>query len=137
MDILIDRVNKRLIFNGGDLALVGNQSDLLVQRLYVRFETFKRELFWNKNFGIDYINDVFGRARQKLTVDNIMKSEILSEGMVDSITNFSSKISGYSYSCKFTVKLKGLDKLVSVLLLTNENGIVLTDEKGNALTINY
>ena len=65
------------------------------------------------------------------------KSEILSEGMVDSITSFSSKISGYSYSCKFTVKLKGLDKLVSVLLLTNENGIVLTDEKGNALTINY
>ena len=137
MDILIDKINKRLIFNGGDLALVGNQSDLLVQRLYVRFETFKRELFWNRNFGIDYINDVFGRARQKLTVDNIMKSEILSEGMVDSITSFSSKISGYSYSCKFTVKLKGLDKLVSVLLLTNENGIVLTDEKGNAITINY
>lgn len=137
MDILIDRVNKRLVFNSGDLALVGSQSELLVQRLYIRFETFKRDLFWNPSFGIDYLNDIFGRARQKLTVDNIIKAQILSEGMVDSITAFSSKISGYAYSCEFTVKLKGLERLVSVYLVTNENGLVLTDEKGNALTINF
>lgn len=137
MDILINQTTKDLVFNSGDISLIDNQPSLLVQRLFVRFKTFKRELFWNKDFGIDYINDVFGRARQKLTVDTIFKTEILSEGMVESILTFSSKISGYSYSCKFVVKLKKLDQSVTVYLLTNENGIILTDEKGNSLTINF
>lgn len=137
MDILIDQKTKDLVFNSGDISLVGSQPDLLVQRLFVRFKTFKRELFWNRNFGIDYIRDVYGRSRQKLTVDTIFKNAILEEGMVESIVSFNSKISGYSYSCRFVVKLKKLDQTVTVYLLTNENGIILTDEKGNSLTINF
>lgn len=137
MDILINQTTKDLVFNSGDISLVGDQASLLVQRLFVRFKTFKRELFWNRNFGIDYLNDVFGRSRQKLTVDSIFKTEILSEGMVESLVSFTSKISGYSYSCKFVVKLKKLEQTVVIYLLTNENGIILTDEKGNSLTINF
>lgn len=137
MDILMNQSTKDLVITSGDIALVGNQPSLLVQRLFVRFKTFKRELFWNTNFGIDYLNDVFGRSRQKLTVDTIFKTAILSEGMVESLVTFTSKISNYAYSCQFKVKLKGLEQTVTVYLLTNENGITLTDEKGNSLTINF
>lgn len=137
MDILINQKTKDLVIDSGDIALVGNQPSLLVQRLFVRFKTFQRELFWNKSFGIDYINDVFGRSRQKLSVDTIFKTAILSEAMVDSLVSFSSKISGYAYSCEFRVRMKGLEQTVVVYLLTNENGITLTDEKGNSLTINF
>lgn len=137
MDILIDQTTKDLVFNSGDISLVGSQPDLLVQRLFVHFKTFEGELFWKKNFGINYIRDVFGRSRQKITVDTIFKNHILQEGMVEAIVSFSSKISGYAYSCKFVVKLKKLEQTVTVYLLTNENGIILTDEKGNSLTINF
>lgn len=137
MDIVIDQTTQDLVFVSGDIALVSNQVGLLMQRLFVRFKTFKRDLFWNPNLGIDYLNDVFGRSRQKLTVDMLFKNEILSEKMVESILSFTSKIQGYSYSCKFTVKLKKLEEVVTVYLLTNENGITLTDENGNALTVHF
>lgn len=137
MDIVIDQTTQDLVFISGDIALVSNQTGLLMQRLFVRFKTFKRDLFWNPNLGIDYLNDVFGRSRQKLTVDMLFKNEILSEKMVESILSFTSKIQGYSYSCKFTVKLKKLEEVVTVYLLTNENGITLTDENGNALTVHF
>lgn len=137
MDILIDQSTKRLVLNSGDIALISSQADLLVQRLFVKFNTFKRELFWRPSFGIDYINEVFGRARQKLTIDTIFKNAILEDVMVDSITSFTSKIVNSTYSCEFSVKLKKLEQVIKVYLITNEAGIILTDEKGNSLTINF
>lgn len=134
MDLFFDQSKRDIVLEGGDIKLIENQLDLLSQRLFLRFKTFSRELFWNTSYGIDYINRVFGRARPKTTVDALIKSEILNEPMVKEITSFSGSINNYYYGCSFTVTLKAEDTVVSYYLLQNENGLSLTDESGKILT---
>lgn len=113
-----------------DLKLTEDDSEDLMQRLVLRLKTYPRDLFWNVNYGIDYLNAVFGKNRPKTTVDIIVKNEILKEPMIEKIESFESDIINYSYSCKFSVKLK-YEKVVSnFYLLTDENGLILTSESG-------
>ena len=117
-----------------DIDLVQSSDEVLMQRLFVRFKTFPRDLFWNLNYGIDYISDVFGMNRPKSSVDALIRLEIAKEPMVDSIVDFKSAIISYNYSCNFSVKLKGENVITLFHVLTNESGITLTNESGLALT---
>lgn len=117
-----------------DIELVQSSDELLMQRLFVRFKTFPRDLFWNLNYGIDYISDVFGMNRPKSSVDALIRLEISKEPMVDKVIDFESAILAYNYSCKFSVKLKGESTITMFHILTNESGITLTNESGLALT---
>lgn len=117
-----------------DIDLVQSSDEVLMQRLFVRFKTFPRDLFWNLNYGIDYISDVFGMNRPKSSVDALIRLEIAKEPMVDSIVDFKSAIVAYNYSCNFSVKLKGENVITLFHVLTNESGITLTNESGLALT---
>lgn len=134
MDFLFSQEKKDLVLEGGDIKLIDSQEDLLAQRLFVRFKTFYKELFWNRSFGIDYINNVFGRARPKTSVDTIIKDEILKEPMVSDILSFSSSVSNYYYSCSFSVQLKSQETIVNFFILQNENGLALTTENGQKIT---
>ena len=134
MDFLFSQEKKDLVLEGGDIKLIDSQEDLLAQRLFVRFKTFYKELFWNRSFGIDYINNVFGRARPKTSVDTIIKDEILKEPMVSDILSFSSSVSNYYYSCSFSVQLKSQETIVNFCILQNENGLALTTENGQKIT---
>ena len=87
-----------------DLDITDSPAEDLQQRLFLRLKAYKKDLFWNEGYGIDYLNTVFGRNRPKSTVDIIIRNEILKESMVESISYFESDIENYSYSCKFTVK---------------------------------
>ena len=60
-----------------DLDFTRSSEEDLQQRIFLRFKTFKRDLFWNEGYGIDYLNSVFGKNRPKSTVDIIVKNEIL------------------------------------------------------------
>lgn len=65
MDIFFNPNNQDIEFvdlgnNEVDIAIINNPVDDLMQRLYLRFKTFKRDLMWNTGYGIDYLNDVFG-----------------------------------------------------------------------------
>lgn len=117
-----------------DIDLVQSSDEVLMQRLFVRFKTFPRDLFWNLNYGIDYISDVFGMNRPKSSVDALIRLEIAKEPMVESIVDFESAIISYNYSCNFSVKLKGESVITLFHVLTNESGITLTNESGLALT---
>ena len=66
-----------------DLKLTEDDSEDLMQRLVLRLKTYPRDLFWNVNYGIDYLNAVFGKNRPKTTVDIIVKNEILKEPMIE------------------------------------------------------
>lgn len=134
MDLFLDQNTKDLVLSGGDFKMIDNQIDLLSQRLFVRFKTFQRELFWNTQFGIDYINEVFGIARPKTTVDTLFKNEILSESMVSQIISFNSQVSSYNYNCTFSVKLLATDTVTTYYILQNENGLDLITETGQTLT---
>ena len=134
MDLLIDQSTKDLVLDGGDFKVVDSQLDLLAQRLFVRFKTFKRELFWNKSFGIDYLNKVFGINIPKNTVDALFQSEIVSEEMVSELVSYNSTVSNYSYSCNFKVRLQESSTVIEYYILQNGDGMTLLDQNGNILT---
>ena len=121
--------------NEVDIAIINNPVDDLMQRLYLRFKTFKRDLMWNTGYGIDYLNDVFGINKSQIVVDTIIKEEIRKEPMVSSITFFESQLVNYTYASKFTVSLKEEQKTVTYYILTNENGLDITNENGDVLTL--
>ena len=121
--------------NEVDIAIINTSVDDLMQRLYLRFKTFKRDLMWNTGYGIDYLNDVFGINKSQIVVDTIIKEEIRKEPMISSITFFESQLVNYTYACKFTVSLKEEQKTVTYYILTNENGLDITNENGDVLTL--
>ena len=140
MDILFDQKNYDIDLvtvgeNVVDLAVVTSSADILMQRLYLRFKTYKRDLWWSLSYGIDYLNEVFGMNKPIRSVDVIIQNEILQEPMVASLVSFESEVINYTYNCKFTVSVVNEPETITYYILTNENGAVLTDENGNQLTI--
>ena len=140
MDILFDQktydINLVTVWeNVVDLAVVTSSTDILMQRLYLRFKTYKRDLWWSLSYGIDYLNEVFGMNKPIRSVDVIIQNEILQEPMVANLVSFESEVINYTYNCKFTVSVVNEPETITYYILTNENGAVLTDENGNQLTI--
>ena len=140
MDILFDQKTYDIELvtvgeNVVDLAVVTSSADTLMQRLYLRFKTYKRDLWWSLSYGIDYLNEVFGMNKPIRSVDVIIQNEILQEPMVASLVSFESEVINYTYNCKFTVSVVNEPETITYYILTNENGAVLTDENGNQLTI--
>ena len=140
MDILFDQKTYDIDLitvgeNVVDLAVVTSSADILMQRLYLRFKTYKRDLWWSLSYGIDYLNEVFGMNKPIRSVDVIIQNEILREPMVESLVSFESEVINYTYNCKFTVSVVNEPEIITYYILTNENGAVLTDENGNQLTI--
>ena len=140
MDILFDQKNYDIDLvtvgeNVVDLAVVTSSADILMQRLYLRFKTYKRDLWWSLSYGIDYLNEVFGMNKPIRSVDVIIQNEILREPMVESLVSFESEVINYTYNCKFTVSVVNEPETITYYILTNENGAVLTGENGNQLTI--
>lgn len=117
-----------------DIAFIDSDADLLTQRLFLRLKTYPRDLFWNVNYGIDYLNDIFGKNKPKNSVDVIIRNEILKEPMVSKIITFESEIKDYNYACKFTVQTRKNRRVSTYYILTNELGIILTNESGDVLT---
>ena len=142
MDILFDQKNYDIDLvtvgeNVVDLAVVTSSTDILMQRLYLRFKTYKRDLWWSLSYGIDYLNEVFGMNKPIRSVDVIIQNEILQEPMVANLVSFESEVINYTYNCKFTVSVVNEPETITYYILTNENGAVLTDENGNQLTKQY
>ena len=139
MDIKFDQQTFDIVLEEGgdglvDLAITQSPAEDLMQRLFLRLKTYPRDLFWNINYGIDYLNTVFGRNRPKSSVDIIIRNEINKEPMVESIDYFESEIFNYSYACKFRVKVINEPTVSTYYILTNENGVILTNQNGDRLT---
>ena len=139
MDIKFDQqsFDISLIEDGSglvDLDITKSPADDLMQRLFLRLKTYPRDLFWNINYGIDYLNSVFGKNRPKSTVDIILRNEISKEPMVASIDYFESEIFNYTYACKFKVRVINEPTILTYYILTNENGVILTNQDGDRLT---
>lgn len=116
-----------------EIETTKTQSEKLQQRLFLRLKTYPRDLFWNTRYGIDYLNTVFGKNRPKSSVDVVLRNEIMKEPMVQSIEHFESYIQNYSYACEFTVKLRYEEEITTFFILTNENGVTLTNQDGDRL----
>ena len=135
MDIYFKQDIMDLVFSNGDLVITSTTQEDLMQRLFTRFKTHTKDLYWQQNYGIDYLNNVFGDNRRKSSVDLIVRSEILKEELVAELMDFESSIINYSYSCKFTVRSVVEEQIITYYILTTENGVVISDENNNEMLI--
>lgn len=135
MDIFFNQSTFDIVIQNGDMVSITSDSDLLMQRLYKQFKTFRRDLFWNVLYGIDYLNNVFGINKKKQVVDVIFRSEILKEQLVKEIVSFESSINNGNYSCKLSVTTNQRQGIITYYLLTTENGIIITDTNNNSITV--
>lgn len=140
MDIFLDQVSKDIILDTNldlvDLLVTEDDAEQLMQRLFIRFKTYIRDLWWDKNVGIDFLNTFFGINKKKYVLDALIKKEIKSEVMVSYFDEdaFSSVVEDYNYSCKFRVKVANSETLTTYFFITNESGLILSDQDGNMLT---
>ena len=136
MDILFNQLTKDISFTDDfDLNITDDSASEATQRLYIRFKTFARDLIWNESYGIDFINDVFGKSRPKNTIDLLFQNEIQKEEMVLEITDYTSTLENYTYSCFFNVKIAEDVAIERFYLLLNEKGIKITDENNKSILI--
>lgn len=135
MDIYFKQDIMDLVFNEGDLVITSTTEEDLMQRLFTRFKTHIKDLYWDQGYGIDYLNNVFGDNRRKSSVDLIVRSEILKEELVAELMDFESSIINYSYSCKFTVRSMVEEQIITYYILTTENGVIISDENNNEMLI--
>lgn len=139
MDILFNQKTYDIDFVSSsdfvDIAIVQSTIDEVMQKLFLRFKTFKRDLMWNTDYGIDYLRDVFGINRPKYTVDLIIQNEIEKEPMVEKLITFESEIKNYTYSCKFRVSVKDEKVVLTYYVLTTQDGLTILNENGDKLTL--
>ena len=135
MDIYFNQKTFDIDIVDGAISMITTDQDLLLQRLYNKFKTFKRDLFWNITYGIDYLNDVFGLNMAKNIVDLLFTNEIKKEPLVKELVSYTSSIDRGTYSCRFAVNTVEMVGTIVYYLLSNENGLVISDGSSNEITV--
>lgn len=135
MDIYFNQKTFDIDIVDGDMTSITTDEDLLIQRLYNKFKTFRRDLFWNITYGIDYMNDIYGINMARNIVDLIFQNEIRKEPLVSELISFTSDIDRGTYSCKFEVKTLKRVGTITYYILSNEKGIFIENEDGNNILV--
>lgn len=135
MDILLN--NEGYIdFTTGDLLVIRNRETMVAQRLTVRLRTYAQEWFLDQAMGIAWFTDVLLKNVPRETVDRIIQEELSKDKFVDRIVRYSSTINTKRvYECVFEVAIVGIENLITMKYLANENGVFLTDQKGNLIQL--
>lgn len=134
MDIQLDS-NGHILLTTNGLSLVNDRALLVAQRLSVRLRTYLGEWFLDTTMGIDWFADVLLKNVSKQTVDSILQNELIKDRFVVKIKTFSSSVVNRNYICSFSVEIEGMERIVEMKYLANENNLFVTDEKGNYIII--
>ena len=104
MDIKLDATGD-ISFSGGESSITTIGADDLAQRLQIRLKTHLGEWFMDTSVGVDWLNRVFGKNRNKNAIDALIQAEILREPDVLQIVSYSSTVSNdRRFSCTFSVR---------------------------------
>lgn len=135
MDILLSKDGK-VSFTDGLLSITGDLPEKVSQRLFIRLRSNRGYWFMDKTFGLNWLNNIFGKRKTKGSIDTILQNEIYKDKYVMEIVNWESTVTGRSYECRFSVRISSLDdSLLTVRLLANEFGFVIEDSEGNTYQI--
>lgn len=134
MDIQLDS-NGHILLTTNSLSLVNDRALLVAQRLSIRLRTYLGEWFLDTTMGIDWFADVLLKNVSKQTVDSILQNELSKDKFVVKIKTFSSSVINRNYVCSFSVEIEGMERIVEMKYLANENNLFVTDEKGNYIII--
>lgn len=125
MDLLLD-TGKLKITEDGDLVLITETSQHVAQRLTIRLNTHVNTWFLNLDLGINYLNEIFGVAKTKTSIDALIQQEILKDEMVSRITYFNSSISNGVYGCSFRAKCTDNTTTENIALTTTGTGFFVS-----------
>lgn len=108
MDIKVDKDTGDAVFINGPLTLAGithYAQDVVAQRLSIRLKTWLGGWFFDTTYGVPYIQQILKKNVSKVTVDNILREEILKEPGVLEIQKFTSNFDAATrqYDCSFTI----------------------------------
>ena len=94
-----------LLYDNTGATTTVDQADSVAQKLSIKLRTFRTEWFINTATGVPYYQEIFGKVRNKQTIDLIFQQQILEEPDVVEIVEFTSDISsGRTYSLQFRVR---------------------------------
>lgn len=94
-----------VIYDNTQATTTIDQADSVAQKLRIKCSTFKTEWFINTDTGIPYYQEIFGKVRNKQTIDLIFQKAILEEPDVVELVEFNSSIdSGRTYTISFRVR---------------------------------
>lgn len=125
MDLLL-QTGKLKLNDDGDLMLLDERSAHVAQRLTIRLNTHMNTWFLNLDLGIDYLNEVFGVAKTKTSIDTLIQEEIMNDEYVHSITYFNSTITNGVYGCVFKAKCKDSITTETITLTTTGTGLFVS-----------
>jgi hypothetical protein len=106
MDLLLDG-NNDIVFVNGKATVTQTQSEIVAQRLNIKLKTFLGEWFLDTSIGVPYFQQIFGKVRNKSTIDVIFQNIIAKDEGVVEIKKFESSLdgAGRNYTMTFTVRV--------------------------------
>lgn len=122
MDVLLDPDTHDMVFVNGECPVTQLLADVVAQRLKITLYTFLGEWFLDRTVGVPYIQSIFGKVRNKQTVDLIFQQIISSDPDVIEILTFVSDIprGGRGYEMTFSVRV--LDNTESLPITISVEG---------------
>lgn len=103
-DFYVDPVTKDLDFSGGDFKIIESNLESLRQRLYLRFNIWTGDWYFDETFGFPYRSFISQKV-MKAVLDGKIRSTVREEPDALAIEDFKSvmDVVGRTYSCFFTV----------------------------------
>lgn len=105
MDLLLDTDNHDVVFEGTDISLTTDRTNVVAQRLKIRLRTFLGEWRYNTAYGVPYYQQILGIKNSKEDVDTVFQLEILKEPGVRNISSFESTYKDKVYTLSFRAKV--------------------------------
>ena len=110
-DIILDKQNNDITFDGDDLAFFDVEKDvinpyLVAQRLEIKLRSLRGEWFRDVNYGIPYIPNILSRNNQRDLADTYIKQVIKRDPDIKSIRSYTGIFSQGVYSIYFEGVLK-------------------------------
>lgn len=120
MDLLLDKDGHDAVFINGKCPVTQLLVDVVAQRLKIKLYTFLGEWFLDRSVGVPYMQNIFGKVRNKSTVDIIFQQIISADPDVIEILSFESEIpqGQRGYSLKFSVRTSDNTESLPITITT-------------------
>lgn len=117
MDLLLDPLTNDLVFINGQAPVTQSLVDIVTQRLKIALNTFLGEWFLDETIGVPYFQQIFGKVRQKTTVDLIFQRIISGDKDVIEILSFSSEMPTGTRDYTMTFRVRVADNSASLPII--------------------
>lgn len=113
MDLLLDPLTHDMVFTNGKTEVTQTQAEIVAQRLKITLYTFLGEWFLDRDVGIPYYQQIFGKVRSKSAIDVIFQNAISADPGVAEIKEFASSLGSANRGYTMTFKVRAIDDTVT------------------------